>query len=1561
MYTDSYYAFNIPSKDSEILTTENTLKVSVISNLTYISEDGKSVTLLSILEKYESEILDNVLKITALEFGKSDEVPHYINNIQQICLQWPSIATSQEKIQVARFLNDCIHLSIEQIRSVLDKEYNNETFQNILNLSHFVLFCSYITVIHYCDELELSLKLYTSNDGIIIKNKKKKKNKLKEMISDSDNSSDRDSVNHMTSSRDNILSLPSVMLTLFRSISDLTNITIDKLSNVPNILSKNSIVFLEWICITSIRVIQCFGIIKTKDIAKKAIKDHSNLHINTWINISKVMLQIGINNLPEYDTTDEHKKSSQNLDKLIVYEIIVNSIKYGGIAKLSSISNYSNLDKYSTLKEFSTILSTVLSLTENQRVSNFMKYILDVLYEEFLQIEPNQSIFDEDIMNSIYQLFESLSINQCYIFIENFTGIRKFLDIFPLYKLRCNCIIWITNSIIGIHSDSSKKIDRQIYLEMLDTIMERIYDINQHCRSKSLQCLMKLVILDILPYSLFLPLLRHTEGRLLDESSYVRNSAFRLIRVIANKATLCYYQIPLNEDNISSSLEKIEKKIQNSQKETTSNLNSVIMTFLKESSSTNNGEEKCTQENRYDDITQLELTKVLLTDAKKVSIILEKTLYFNSFEALKSKNSSDVVSAILWICDAVTLNINKGLKLLPFALNCIWRKNSPQIFNATIQGFLSASFKIVNIKTNFNVGQINDILTDQNDLNNSTDENFMINSDFFVPEFNSKTVNRLISISLNFNKTDFTNIGLIFQSLVFGNHFSDSAQYTIIKKYSQSINIESLKKLLIIQISQISNYLHENSDFEANSFDKKTYSKNINCIIVIMELYILIIEAEIKLATKINNEIYTINYFSHKETQILYNLLCISNKIRQYSIIRYIAKCFSFLSPVAKMESKIFNKFIDITIDNISQFGLSGLFIDIIDAIYNVFGNPIRLSLSSDFEKLSNSDNQYICTPDMILFSLIKYIVTLFYNNSSQGDGFIFSVALLSNIILIISHIALRHGNYIETLYNFWKSLYSLEGKYLKRSSNIFKDGKSTEDANSSLYGNITKEEELLDFIYNLLENKLLGCGNILSYFIPIINIAIRDPSILLLKQNNSNNLEQACWQLEYLRNCGLISICKLSALSSKIYTSCDVMYERTNSTTYPSSITSLSQISNIQIIFSYLVNHTIEMSNIKDLSELSHNNVDKLILDYQTNLQPDNPLLSTKYRTSTQINMVLCTADLLVRHPNITEPWIDFQFSLLSDISFNDKSFDLIRYNVLCIINYLVNLGLLKPKEILIWNYLRCISDTNQNIKDIAMSFFEELARDITNSAIWTNITCILNKLAIQYSNCESESLQNNTMDQLHYLLHFISNKEQVCSILLPKIFQRLSKHSDPKVIQFYIEIFNLMKIQTKSKCIKKIRDSWGIISYHIEEYPLLREYFISLVSKGTNEITEGDSTNNNIYQEIKQLLFGIKLTKIELESIEFGYKLNKVKKLKNSTSNQSLKKKKSKPMKIQDGNESDISFTQDSFIEDKENIESDHSEIKRSQNTNFIHRNSKIGQSISKSTKKRLRKVHG
>ncbi|KAL5369269.1 Low complexity protein [Cryptosporidium parvum] len=1414
-----FYQFIIPKKDSNLLKFLNDVEIiykddeavlCIKNNKFSLGSNNDGVTFNSIINYLQEDLLG------IFKFDSNNEKDHYseagiplgLYYMLSISYLWSKIIHIPEK----KMFLGLILRNIEILNQFL---INNTEKSHINNLFNMMIFCITNIVIQEFDILEslinedkkkLESKYYNTKNMKNTKSRKRKNSKFNYEIDEDDDSfseSETEFDNNDSFDKDqventdfeinfNVENIQSSKLLKDSSILEISFLLVKyliKLSKNYININFSTIGLSEWSLILSLRIINLLKKL-VAEYEIEAFNNKSKINLVKWENLSENLL---INILKSIIITKKCKETDEdeNLNSCL-FDIITNCFINGSIDLISNVNNGNNPNNRNNIivKDFPSFITTITIQISEELSNSLFVYILENLGIYWIKMDKIEDIGEDDnIIVYISSYVESISVNNPNTILNNISLIRRILKVMISYKLRSCFISSIANSFIEMKNknsiescynlntsqnidDNNNSIDytlenRSQIIEYIDLLLERIYDKHHNCRTRSIQSIQRLFVNDIIPYSFFITILKEIKMRTLDESSHTRSSSFNLLRTMIRKATENYYHLPLNHEQISCLLNNINNELNHFNKNTIDDLNNTIIKSNKNNEETQS-QELIDQNFSKKKESEYELMKILLLDAKEVSLIVENILDQVCNNGIYSKINSDVSSCILFICEAVSLNIKKGQTFLSNVLKCIWRVNNVNILNSVVHGFFIIMFNNVSNFSNPD-NQENYI---QNELENE-DQNLKL-------QFNEKivinqiAVKNLLKVVELFSEDDMMNFSKLLEHLT-------SKNTQISKKYTQNFDLSLLKNYTINEISLIINNL-SNLSIETE--------KNLKSL---LELLLVIMKVE----SLNSNQMIEIDNKKDSNFEIIYQLFLDSASNKNYSIFDYSIEC---LNLIKINNQDYINEILLTYIAILSNFDYrlinNSLFINIINSVFNLIANPSNIKFL--YIKENKSKVLYI---DFFINKLFGYFHKRLINSKEL------SIVELSQITNLLSHIVLKYGNFVENLYNKWKYLHSVSQKNASEKTKLLKE-KNNE------CGIINLEEEYFEYIQMILENQLLSNDSIFYFIVPIINLLSRDPSLITDFSSIKNGESDLQWQLDYSRNCALISLCKLTSLTTKLLninektTMNDISGQNFN---INSKLSNLFEMPNIQLIFSFLYNPS-------SFNFISKGQMDDIML-----------------------NIILCTNDLLIRYPNIIDPWMEKQYSLLNlEDNSNNTEINSLKYNIMLIINYLLNIGFIKPKDILLLSYLKCInkkSEFSSELSSLANSFFQEFFKDLNNQLAVNIIPLLINQLALEYSNNYTDKTKTQTIiHQTHYLLHFINNKDIVCSGLIPKFFSRISLLNDPKAIELYVIALESLKLGSKTRCISRIIENLNLITFHIQEFDFLKQYFAKILQNHIN-----------------------------------------------------------------------------------------------------------------------------
>ncbi|XP_073995439.1 CAP-D2 condensin subunit isoform X2 [Rhodnius prolixus] len=172
--------------------------------------------------------------------------------------------------------------------------------------------------------------------------------------------------------------------------------------------------------------------------------------------------------------------------------------------------------------------------------------------------------------------------------------------------------------------------------------------------------------------------------------------------------------------------------------------------------------------------------------------------------------------------------------------------------------------------------------------------------------------------------------------------------------------------------------------------------------------------------------------------------------------------------------------------------------------------------------------------------------------------------------------------------------------------------------------------------------------------------------------------------------------------------------------------------------------------------------------------------------------NLVLAIGDLLMRYPNVIEPWTPHLFTRLSDTSVT------VRKNTVVVICHLVTREMVKVRGH-VAEICLCLEDTEVSISEQVHSLFIDLARK--GNTLYNIIPDIISRL----SNPErSETITTEVFDRIMKFILGLIGKERQNELLVEKLCTRLCEATDKR--QWRDLAFCLNQLNYNEKCLKKL-----------------------------------------------------------------------------------------------------------------------------------------------------------
>lgn len=1445
--SSKHYQFVIPRRDSNLLKFLNQVDIvyrddeAVLyhkNKQLYLHCDSDGVTISSIISTFQDGLLEAFefdQRSESDEISSEIEIPMGLYYILSLSYMWSKIVRLCEKKMFLKLILRYVELLKQCLIDGTEKSQVN-------NLFNMLIFSITNIVLQEFDILEASMSEIKHNTRSRREARPRKRRSPKydyeiEDCSSSESETTEFRGGHRWSDRFQIENkdLESSLgeergLQTDQVVGDSTVLEISFL--LMKFLVKLSVHFVdvhfsvvglsEWSLILSLRV---SNFVKkfSNGFEVEAFNRLCRVGVSRWESVSEalsvsVLRSIGKASVGDHQECDCLRES--------LFEVVSNCLTNGCIDLISNVSSVNSQSGRSNvvIKDFPALIPAITGQISQEFSSDLFVYILESLGTYWIRADKVEDIGEDNtVIAHVSSYVESISEGTPSVILKNLSLIRKVLNVTPSYKLRSCFISSVATSLIGIKSRSeggshylselSQSADftldnRPQIIESVDLILERVYDKHQNCRTKSIQSLQRLFANDIIPYSFFIPILKEIRTRTLDESSYVRSSSFNLIRAMMRKATESYYHLPLNHGHISGLLSNVNEELSRLTRRSIKELNESIVGSSADSLETEaeadcsrgvSGQGLAKKESEY------ELMKMLLVDAKEVSLIVEDILESVCVHGIHSKVNSDVSSCILFVCEAVSLNIAKGQSYMSSVLKCVWRVNNVNILNSLVHGFFIIVFSSA-CSSPVPESQEKDLL--QNDLE-SDDHDPALRLQFSGRvAVSQSSVRNLLKMMEWLSDDDLMNLSKLLELL------SSKATTQISKKYTSSFDLSALKDYTLSEVSSAG------GDLTALAADAESSLR------LSLELLFVVMKVE----SLNRGGVCETRQEGSSGFEVVYRIFLDSVSSKNYLILESSIKCLSLIeisdqACVGEMLSKFAEILSNVDFKQMNTFLLTR----IVNSVFTLIANPSKIR----FLATGEGGSGVLCI-DLFVNRLFGYYLERLESFKEM------TLMELSQVTSLLSHVAFKYGNFVENLYNKWKYLHSMTTK--KGLSDDQKATRQPQGDKSNGFGLINLEEEYLEHVQMILESRLLSRDSVFRFIVPVINLLVRDPR-LVVEGDESFKEEKSCsrrWQLDYSRSCALVSLCKLTSLTTKMLNVREKAVEEfpvlaglsLRSKQPPSS---LFEMPNIQLIFSLLY------------SPSSFGFIDKTQLDH------------------IMLNTILCTNDLLTRYPNIIDPWMEKQYTLLnSDNSSSNNSssggssdgdtVNHLKYNIMLVINYLLNIGFIKPRDVLLWSHLKCISKTelDSELSGLADSFFQEFFKDLNNQLAVNVIPLLVNQLALEYSLSYAEKAKTQAIiHQTQYLLHFVSGKDLICSGLIPKLFSRISLLNDPKAIELYVVAFEALKLGSKTKCIGKILENFSLIAFHVQEFDALRGFFAKILQNCVNS-----SQSEGVHSEIASLL---------------------------------------------------------------------------------------------------------
>lgn len=226
---------------------------------------------------------------------------------------------------------------------------------------------------------------------------------------------------------------------------------------------------------------------------------------------------------------------------------------------------------------------------------------------------------------------------------------------------------------------------------------------------------------------------------------------------------------------------------------------------------------------------------------------------------------------------------------------------------------------------------------------------------------------------------------------------------------------------------------------------------------------------------------------------------------------------------------------------------------------------------------------------------------------------------------------------------------------------------------------------------------------------------------------------------------------------------------------------------------------------------------------------------------SSIQVRQTILAAfpDLLVRHPNIMEPWTNIVFSKLQD----DE--DIIRKNTLNMISDLIVKGLVKPRGRMA-DVATLLLDDNDRIKGDAKAFFLEFGSQGNN--LINHLPDILAKLH------DRDLLESDFRFISEFLFEQLNKKEKQAEQLIEKLCSRFKENDEPDVWKRVALTISVMT--PNEKVIKKLIECAHLFQDKVEDLEI-RDHLFTMVEKARADTKLIQKIPTEV-DELEQILTG-------------------------------------------------------------------------------------------------------
>jgi len=300
-------------------------------------------------------------------------------------------------------------------------------------------------------------------------------------------------------------------------------------------------------------------------------------------------------------------------------------------------------------------------------------------------------------------------------------------------------------------------------------------------------------------------------------------------------------------------------------------------------------------------------------------------------------------------------------------------------------------------------------------------------------------------------------------------------------------------------------------------------------------------------------------------------------------------------------------------------------------------------------------------------------------------------------------------------------------------------DGEKSEDEAAGM-GMAGQEEREAEHFAEMIETRLLyNSKSTLSRCRPLILKGLCDA------QQRTNPV---------VRRVAAISLCKYMAVSKRF---CQEHLQLLFSVLFPNKKTSL------------LAGNADEAENAARDSATQGNGATSALMEDITLRQ----------------SLLIAVGDLLFRHPNVVEPWMDRLYNALgappTNVSEDEKAKAIdLRLIAFLVLTHLVLNDMMKPRAVFLTRALWLTASPHEGTARVARILFQELSKR-SNAVIYNLMPQIIGELADQKEGSREKESTSSAEDRVSWVMQFIE-KEKHIEGLIEKLSARLELASDIK-----------------------------------------------------------------------------------------------------------------------------------------------------------------------------------